>query len=52
VVDPRGSGGGFDDVQDLHERRVVIARLLMNALENNTAKGVIRAARKDAVQSG
>jgi hypothetical protein len=39
VVDPGGSGGGFDDVQDLHEQRVVIVRLLMNALETIPQKG-------------
>jgi hypothetical protein len=39
VVDPGCSGGGFDDVQDLHEQRVAMARSLDGCNENNTAKG-------------
>jgi hypothetical protein len=39
VVDPGCSRGGFDDVQDLHEQRVVMVRLLDGRNENNTAKG-------------
>jgi hypothetical protein len=33
VVDPSGSGDGFDDVQDLHEKRVVMRGLCMNAVK-------------------
>jgi hypothetical protein len=39
VVDPGSSGGGFDDVQDLHEPRVVMVRLSMNALKTIPQKG-------------
>jgi hypothetical protein len=38
VVDPGCSSGGFDDVQDLHEQRVVMVRSLDGRNENNTAK--------------
>ena len=39
VVDPSCSGGGFDDVQDLHEMRVVIVRSLMNAIKQYRKRG-------------
>jgi hypothetical protein len=39
VIDPGGSGGGFDDVQDLHEARVVVMRLLLNALKTIPQNG-------------
>jgi len=42
MVDPGCSGGGFDDVQDLHEQRVVTARTLMNALKTIPQKGALR----------
>ena len=38
MVDPGCSGGGFDDVQDLHKQRVVMVRTLIERSENNTAK--------------
>jgi len=47
VIDPGCSGGGFDDVQDLHERRVVIVLGSMGGAnddertENNSAKGCV-----------
>jgi hypothetical protein len=41
MVDPGCSSGGFDDVQDLHERRVVMARLSMNALKTIPQKGAL-----------
>jgi hypothetical protein len=49
MVDPGCSGGGFDDVQDLHEQRVVIVLGSMGGAnvdertENNTAKGCVSA---------
>jgi len=45
MVDPGCSGGGFDDVQDLHLQRVVIVLGILGRAtvdertENNTAKG-------------
>jgi hypothetical protein len=42
VVDPGCSGGGFDDVQDFHEQRVVMARLLMDALKTIPQNGAAR----------
>jgi len=39
MVDPGCSGGRFDDVQDLHEQRVVMLRLLMNAVKTIPQKG-------------
>ena len=41
MVDPGCSGGGFDDVQDLHEQRVVMTRTL-NALKTIPQKGALR----------
>jgi hypothetical protein len=41
MVDPGCSGGGFDDVQDLHEQRVVMARTL-NAVKTIPQKGALR----------
>ena len=38
MVDPGCSGGGFDDVQDFHEQRVVMGALSDERRENNTAK--------------
>jgi hypothetical protein len=42
VVDPGCSSDGFDDMQDLHEKRAAIARSLMNALKTIPQKGVSR----------
>jgi hypothetical protein len=42
VVDPGCSGGGFDDVQDLHKQRVVIGRSVTNALKTIPQKGAAR----------
>lgn len=33
VVDPCCSSGGFDDVQNLHEKRVVLVRMVMDAVK-------------------
>ena len=41
VVDPSGSGGGFDDVQDLHEKRLVHGAIVDERNKNNTAKGCV-----------
>jgi hypothetical protein len=42
MVNPGCSGGGFDDVQDLHEKRVVMVRLLMNTMKTIPQKGEAR----------
>jgi hypothetical protein len=47
MVDPGCSGGGFDDVQDLHEQRVVMARTL-NALKTIPQKGALRRVQRRA----
>ena len=39
VVDPGRSGDGFDDVQDLHWKRVVLVRLSLNAVKTIPQKG-------------
>jgi phosphoribosylformimino-5-aminoimidazole carboxamide ribonucleotide (ProFAR) isomerase len=47
MVDPSCSSGGFDDVQDFHKQRLVIAlvilgRAILNErIKNNTAKGCV-----------
>ena len=41
MVDPGCSSGGFDDVQDLHDKRVVMARTLLNALKTIPQKGAV-----------
>jgi hypothetical protein len=42
VVDPGCSSGGFDDVQDLHEKRVVMVRSLDGRNETIPQKGAAR----------
>jgi hypothetical protein len=42
VVDPGCSSDGFDDMQDLHDKRAVMARSLMNALKTIPQKHVSR----------
>ena len=39
MVHPGCSGGGFDDVQDLHEKRVVMAQSLTNAVKQYRKRG-------------
>jgi hypothetical protein len=41
VVDPSGSGDGLDDVQDLHEKRLVPGAIVDERSKNNTAKGCV-----------
>ena len=49
MVYPGCSNGGFDDVQDFHEQRVVLVRSLDERNENNTAKvGVLQSAKVEA----
>ena len=48
MVDPGCSCGGFDDVQDLHEKRVVMVRLLMNAMKTIPQKGAVRRVQRSA----
>ena len=39
MVDPRCSVDGFDDVQDLHEKPVVLVGIDDEPSKNDTAKG-------------
>ena len=41
VVDPSGSDDGLDDVQDLHEKRLVPGAIVDERNKNNTAKGCV-----------
>jgi len=56
MVDPGCSGGGFDDVQDLHEQRVVVVLGILGRAtvdertENNTAKGAAAQSAKVGVE--
>ena len=42
MVDPGCSGSGFDDVQDLHEKRLVMVPPLMDAMKTIPQKGAGR----------
>jgi hypothetical protein len=46
MVDPGCSRGGFDDVKDLHEERVVMARSVMNAVKTIPQKGALRSVQR------
>ena len=46
VVDPGRSSDGFDDVQDLHWKRVVLVRLSLNAVKTIPQKGASRRVQK------
>jgi hypothetical protein len=58
VIDPSGSGGGFDDVQDLHEKRAITVRSLMDTIKTipqkvrgAECKGVSRLAKASLLQN-